>query len=299
MEAKKLNFMDCHMKDNEELREIVETLGKQGWRPMICDTPIGISNNSVKCGLPTGIGDENIEDYWWLPKALTDMHLELMIRADGDSMIDAGYEDGDLLRVRFGVTSRDGDNVLAWIDGQCTVKTLFTDEEGMRWLVPQNDSYDAILLKDDMDVRILGVVVGVEKASVRASSRKAMSSILRTKKKLRAARRLSSKQVDELLIKIGEYVLHARQWYAVMRAMADAEVQDENDFDGFCSRVCLLLPQHKHLPDAKELQRMAVLSFAKQVTMWVECDAPVTGKRFRDYMEIAKCMADYLSNEAA
>ena len=84
-----------------------------------------------------------------------------------------------------------------------------------------------------------------------------------------------------------------------MRAMADAEVQDESDFDGFCSRICLLLPQHKHLPDAKELQRMAVLSFAKQVAMWVECDAPVTGKRFRDYLAIAKCMAGFLSNEAA
>ena len=259
----------------------------------------GISNNSVKCGIPTGIGDENIDDYWWLPKSLTDMHPELMIRADGDSMIDAGYEDGDLLRIRFGVTFHDGDNVLAWIDGQCTVKTLFTDEEGMRWLVPQNDSYDAILLKEEMDVRILGVVLGVEKASVRASSRKAISSILRTKKKLKTARNLSTKQVDEQLIRIGEYVQHARQWYAVMRAMADAEVQDESDFDGFCSRICLLLPQHKHLPDAKELQRMAVLSFAKQVAMWVECDAPVTGKRFRDYLAIAKCMAGFLSNEAA
>ena len=287
------------MKNNEELKEIVETLSKQGWNPMVCDTPIGISNNSVKCGIPTGIGDENIDDYWWLPKSLTDMHPELMIRADGDSMIDAGYEDGDLLRIRFGVTFHDGDNVLAWIDGQCTVKTLFTDEEGMRWLVPQNDSYDAILLKEEMDVRILGVVLGVEKASVRASSRKAISSILRTKKKLKTARNLSTKQVDEQLIRIGEYVQHARQWYAVMRAMADAEVQDESDFDGFCSRICLLLPQHNHLPDAKELQRMAVLSFAKQVAMWVECDAPVTGKRFRDYLAIAKCMAGFLSNEAA
>ena len=287
------------MKNNEELKEIVETLSKQGWNPMVCDTPIGISNNSVKCGIPTGIGDENIDDYGWLPNSLTDMHPELMIRADGDSMIDAGYEDGDLLRIRFGVTFHDGDNVLAWIDGQCTVKTLFTDEEGMRWLVPQNDSYDAILLKEEMDVRILGVVLGVEKASVRASSRKAISSILRTKKKLKTARNLSTKQVDEQLIRIGEYVQHARQWYAVMRAMVDAEVQDESDFDGFCSRICLLLPQHKHLPDAKELQRMAVLSFAKQVAMWVECDAPVTGKRFRDYLAIAKCMAGFLSNEAA
>ena len=263
----------------------------------MCDTPIGVSSNRVKCGLPTGIGDEDIDEYWLLPKSLTDMHPELLIRADGDSMIDAGYEDGDMLRVRFGVAFHDGDNVLAWLDGQCTVKTLFTDEDGTRWLIPQNDSYDAILLKEEMDVRMLGVVVGVEKASVRASSRKAMAAIARTKKKLRMARKLNTEQVDELLVRIGVYVLHARQWYAVMRAMVDAEVQDKQDFEGFCSRVCRLLPKHEHLPDPREVQRMAVLSFAKPVAMWVECDAPVTGKRFRDYLAIAKCMAGYLSGE--
>jgi hypothetical protein len=287
----------AHFKNKGELIEIYQTLDKQGWKPMVCDTPIGVSSNSVKCGLPNGIGDEDIDDYWWLPKALTNMHPEMLIRADGDSMIDAGYEDGDMLRIRFGMTAQDGDNVLAWIDGQCTVKTIFSDEDGMRWLVPQNDSYDAIPLKEEMDVRILGVVVGVEKASVRASSRKAMSSIIRTKRKLRAARKLSSEQVDELLIRIGDSVQHARQWYAVMRAMVDAEVQDEMDFEGFCSRVCRLLPQHEHLPDPREVQRMAVFSFAKRVSMWVECDAPVTGKRYRDYLAIAKCMAGYLSGE--
>ena len=40
---------------------------------------------------------------------------------------------------------------------------------------------------------------------------------------------------------------------------------------------------------------MAVLSFAKPVSLWVECDAPVTGKRFRDYLAIALQMTKYLS----
>lgn len=283
----------------EELKEIFMQLEQQGWKPLLCDTPVGVSYGKVKCGQLSELGDEGVDDYWWLPKSLTDMHPEMMIRADGDSMIDAGYEDGDLLRVRFGVKAQDGDNVLAWVDGQCTVKSLFSDEDGVKWLVPQNDSYDSIQLTDDMDVRILGVVIGVEKASVRASSRKAMSSIRRTKTKLRTARKLSSSQVDELLVKIGESVQHARQWYAVMRPMVDARVQDETDFEGFCSRVCRLLPEHKHLPDPREVQRMAVLSFAKPVAMWVECDAPVTGKRFRDYLAIALCMANFLSGSNA
>ena len=285
--------------DKKELKDIFEMLAERGWRPQLCDTPIGISSCKVKCGLPTEIGDENIDEYWLLPKSLTDMHPEMLIRADGDSMIDAGYEDGDLLRVRFGVTARDGDNVLAWLDGQCTVKTLFSDEEGTEWLVPQNDSYDAIPLREDMEFRILGVVVGVEKASVRAPSRKILASIRRMKNKLRSVRKLSNEQVDELIIRIGDSVQHARQWYAVMRSMVDAELQDEKDYESFCSRVCRLLPDHKHLPEPKEVQRMAVLSFAKPVAMWMESDAPVTGKRFRDYLAIAKRMANYLGGENA
>ena len=283
--------------DEKELKETFEMLERQGWQPMLCDTPVGVSYSKVKCGHPTELGDEGIDDYWLLPKSLTDNQPEMMIRADGDSMIDAGYEDGDLLRVRFGMRAHDGDNVLAWVDGRCTVKSLFSDEDGERWLVPQNDNYDAIHLTEEMEVRILGVVLGSVKASVRCSSRKALASIRRTRNRLKAARKLNSSQVDELLIRIGTSVQHARQWYAVMRSMADAHVQDEDDYEGFCCRVCRLLPEHEHLPDPKELQRMAVLSFAKHVSMWAECDAPVTGKRFRDYLAIALRMAGYLNEE--
>ena len=49
--------------------------------------------------------------------------------------------------------------------------------------MPRNDDYDAILLKEEMDVRILGVVVGVEKSSPRASSRTLMQAVRRTKEK--------------------------------------------------------------------------------------------------------------------
>jgi len=283
----------------EDFKEIMKMLDSQGWKPLLCDTPVGVSTSKVKCGMPTELGDESVDDYMLIPKSVVGTHPEMFIPVIGDSMIDADYEEGDLLRVKFGVTAHDGDNVLAWVDGQCTVKSLFSDEDGTRWLVPQNDNYDSIQLTEEMDVRILGVVVSVEKASVRASSRKALSSIRRTKNKLRAARKLSSEQVDELLIKIGQFVHHARQWYAVMRPMVDSKVQDETDFDGFCSRICRLLPEHDHLPDPKELQRMAVLSFAKPVAMWAECDAPVTGKRFRDYLAIALCMSNYLSEGTA
>ena len=55
--------------------------------------------SSVKCGLPSELGDESIDDYVLIPKALVGHHPEMFVPASGDSMLDAGFEDGDLLPV--------------------------------------------------------------------------------------------------------------------------------------------------------------------------------------------------------
>jgi len=281
----------------EMFEEVLGMLRAAGVNAMVCNTPVGVSLGRAKCGMPTDLDDESIDDYIMIPKALAGHHPELFIPASGDSMVDAGFEDGDLLRVRFGDMGSDGDSVLAMIDGACTVKTLFTDEYDQKWLVPRNSNYDAIMLKDDMDFRILGRVVGVEKASVRASSRELLQSIRRTRNKMRAVKKLSAETVDLCIVKIGEQVKHARQWYAVQRKMVDREVAEEGDFVNFCNRVARLLPQHEHLPVAKELSRMAVQSFAKPVPMWDINNAPVRGSRFYDYLQIAMTMDRLLSCE--
>lgn len=281
----------------EEFEEALAMLHAAGVNAMVCNTPVGVSLSSAKCGLPTDLGDESIDDYILIPKVLAGHHPEMFIPASGDSMADAGFEDGDLLRVRFGDMGHDGDSVLAMIDGACTVKALFTDEYGTKWLVPRNSNYDAIMLTEEMDFRILGSVVGVEKASVRAPSRELLQSIRRTRNKMRVVKKLSVEAVDECIVKIGDQVKHARQWYAVQRKMVDREVAEEGDMINFCNRVARLLPEHEHLPVAKELSRMAVQSFAKPVSMWDINNAPVKGTRFYDYMQIAMNMDKLLACE--
>ena len=283
--------------NENELRETMALLDAAGVNAELCDTPVRLSSVAAHCGLPTEIGDDDLSDWVLLPKSLVGMYPEMFIPVDGDSMIDAGYEPGDRLRAQFGVAAHDGDNVLAWLDGRCTVKTLFTDEEDEKWLVPRNDEYDAIPLTEDMDVRILAVVVGVEKASARTGSRPLIQSVRRTKNKLRAAKRLSDEDVDELIVRIGSEVAHARQWFAVYKAMEQYEVQPSGDYQGFCARVRRLLPTHGHLPDAKEVARMEVMSFSKPIAMWTESNASVIGSRFRDYRRIALTMVSYLSEK--
>ena len=121
----------------EELKEINDLLEEAGIRPRWCDTAVPLSGSTVRCGCPTEPGDMDYSEYILLPKSLVGQHPEMFIPAVGDSMRDAGFETDDMLRVRFNVTAHDGDNVLAWIDGQCTVKVLFTDDDGKKWLVPR------------------------------------------------------------------------------------------------------------------------------------------------------------------
>jgi len=263
---------------------------------MLCTQNVPVSGQGVKCGMPTEIFDQDIEDYMRLPKALVGLNPEMMVPVSGDSMIDAGYEDGDLLLVRFGVPYRDLDDVLAMVDGLCTVKTLITDELGQKWLVPRNAKYRAIALSEDMEVKILGVVKGVQKQASRPSAREILQIIRRTKNELLAMRKLSDAEIDTCIATIGLEVKHARQWYAVQRTLVDCKQASEGDFSAFCERVARLLPHHDHLPVAKELSRMAVFSFAKPVALWDESNAPVAGKWFYDYKAIALRMESLLTN---
>lgn len=282
------------MKQNE-IKELMRLLNESGLNAKLCDKPIPVSGSSVVCGYPAEPDDYDLSDYLLLPKDLVGMYPEMFIPVDGESMIDAGYEPGDQLRVRFGVSVHDNDDILVRVDGRCTVKALFTDEEGQKWLVPRNDEFDAIPLTEDMDVMILGIVVGVEKESSRASSRTLLQAIRRTKNKMKAARELTPEEVDERIVKIAPLVQHARQWFSVYRALRDKELTPKEEFQVFCDRVKRLLPDHEHLPEPKEVGRMNVQSFSKQLSLWTESNAPVKGLRYRDYLRIGKTMADLLA----
>ena len=281
----------------EEILELIADMRAMGLDVELCDTPVPVSVAGVPCGSPAELGDQCIDDYVLVPKSVVGNHPEMLVPVIGDSMLDAGYEEGDKLRIRFGIKPRDGEDVLAVIDNAVTIKTLYTDEDGNKWLVPRNDKYDAICLTEDMDVKLLGVVVGVEKERIIASSRLLQQNVRRTKSRQRQASRLSEDKIDRILTQMGEEVKHARQWYAVFRAMVDYDVIAANAVPEFCERVNRLLPEHGHLPVAKELQRMAVQSFTKRVSMWREDNAPVSGSRYRDYQNIALMTGRLLGGE--
>jgi repressor LexA len=83
------------------------------------------------------------------------------LRVKGDSMIDAHIEDGDVVIVQKRDTARDGETVVALIDGEeATLKVLRHEKDGRVRLEPRNPAYKPLVL-DAHRVRIQGVVAGL------------------------------------------------------------------------------------------------------------------------------------------
>lgn len=109
----------------------------------------------VHAGLPVTV-EENIEDYVDVGSALPYPKEKLFaLRVVGDSMVDAGIFEGDTVVVLKDARTTDGDVVVAMVEGEVTVKTLYRENGHFR-LQPENKNYKPIIAKN---VHILGKVV--------------------------------------------------------------------------------------------------------------------------------------------
>ena len=111
------------------------------------------------------LADENVEDYVELPEQLVGGAADFLLRVKGDSMIDAGILDGDVVVVRKADTAVNGEIVVALAGedesaDEATVKRFFRESGRVR-LQPENDAYEPIYAKH---VQLLGKVVGVFRA---------------------------------------------------------------------------------------------------------------------------------------
>ncbi len=113
----------------------------------------------VAAGTPI-LAEENIEDTFPVPARFAAGGVNYMLKVRGESMIEAGIMDGDLILVQQTVDVHNGEIVVAMIDGfesEATVKTFYKEADHIR-LQPENHTMSPILVKD---VNILGKVRGV------------------------------------------------------------------------------------------------------------------------------------------
>lgn len=83
-------------------------------------------------------------------------------RVSGQSMIDAGLDDNDLLVIDRSLEPENGKIAICFLDGEFTVKRLRVEKNGV-WLQPENDNYKPIRITEDNDFVIWGIVTSVIK----------------------------------------------------------------------------------------------------------------------------------------
>jgi hypothetical protein len=276
----------------KELEEIFQLLEAEGMNPQWCDTPVKFFDNGVKAGIPTEMGMETPGEVMMLARDMAGIDPVFMITVVGDSMKDAGIDHGDKLHVRTDVTIADGDIVLAWLNGKSTVKTYFSEGD-RKWLLPENDAYDPILLDESMQVRIIGRVEEVIKHSHRISYSACVQKVKNAF--VEKPRTVTREMAEEVIGEIAGQIGIARQWYAVYRPLVDAKVLPEGSYEDFTEWVKRIVPSHPHLPKAVEMQRMYDKSFRNAVVLWDKRNAPVQGKRFDEYRRIAEEVRKRLS----
>ena len=99
------------------------------------------------------------DEYFSIPASLITTKNEVFtLRVSGESMINVGIYDGDIIIVERRNTARNGETVVAMnSDNEATVKTFYKEKDHFR-LQPENDTMDPIILKE---VTILGKVIGL------------------------------------------------------------------------------------------------------------------------------------------
>lgn len=163
-----------HLKSTSSVHSHLETLEKNGYirrdpsKPRaieILDDSFSLMRREmvsvpivghVAAGQPI-LAQENIEEYFPIPAEFMPKEETFLLRVKGESMINAGILDGDMVLVRCQSTAKNGDMVIALVDDSATVKTYYK-ENGHYRLQPENDTMEPIIV-DHMDV--MGKVIGV------------------------------------------------------------------------------------------------------------------------------------------
>ncbi|WP_225561864.1 transcriptional repressor LexA [Rhodanobacter sp. DHB23] len=113
----------------------------------------------VAAGPPIG-ADAGLVDTLALDARLFSTRPDYLLRVQGDSMIEDGILDGDLVGVRRTPEARDGQVVVARLEGELTIKRLARGKGGIR-LLPRNPAYAPIEVRRGQDFAIEGVFCGL------------------------------------------------------------------------------------------------------------------------------------------
>lgn len=125
-------------------------------RPDLLEIPV---LGRVAAGAPIG-PDADLHGHLMLDRGTFSRVPDYLLRVQGDSMIEDGILDGDLVGVLQSAEASNGQIVVARLDGEVTIKRFERSEDRVR-LLPRNPAYAPIEVGPDRDLAIEGVFCGL------------------------------------------------------------------------------------------------------------------------------------------
>jgi len=119
---------------------------------------IPLSNDSVSAGFPSPADDYTEENIDLNEHLISNPFSTFFLRVKGDSMINAGIKDKDLIIVDKSLIAKPGNIIIAMIDGEFTIKRLSIKNDEL-YLKAENHNYPDFSFKNHIDVQIWGVVI--------------------------------------------------------------------------------------------------------------------------------------------
>lgn len=116
----------------------------------------------VQAGFPSPVQGEYADSIDLNRALITNPAATFCARVIGDSMVDAGINEGDLLIIDRSITPHDGCIAVCFIDGDFTVKRLSVRDDGV-FLTPANAAFPELPVNEESNFQIWGVVSHIVK----------------------------------------------------------------------------------------------------------------------------------------
>ena len=131
-------------------------LVEQSIRPERLELPV-LGRVAAGAPIDPGVG---VHAHWLFDPRMFTLVPDYLLRVAGDSMIDDGILDGDLVGVKQQAEARHGQIVVARLEGEVTIKRLERGDHSLR-LMPRNPAYSPIVVRPDQEFVIEGIYCGL------------------------------------------------------------------------------------------------------------------------------------------
>lgn len=122
-----------------------------------CDIELQLYENRIQAGFPSPAQGAFADSVDLNHELINNPTATFCARVIGDSMVDSGINEGDMLIIDRSIEPQDGDIAVCFIDGDFTVKRLLINENGIS-MVPANRKYPVIKVPDESNFVIWGIV---------------------------------------------------------------------------------------------------------------------------------------------